>query len=106
MYVDAKDEDGDRLVNRPRHQTTLYATYMPIKQIAWNMNGTYIGSRKDSSTEETGNYFVANTKLTYHATKDLDVYFKVNNLFDRYYQTVYGYASAERSYYAGVEARF
>lgn len=106
MYVDAKDEDGDRLVNRPRYQTTLYVTYMPIKQIAWNMNGTYIGSRKDSSTEETGNYFVANTKLTYHATKDLDVYFKVNNLFDRYYQTVYGYASAERSYYAGVEARF
>ena len=105
-YVDAKDEDGDRLFNRPRYQTTLYATYMPIKQIAWNMNGTYIGSRKDSSTEETGNYFVANTKLTYHATKDLDVYFKVNNLFDRYYQTVYGYASAERSYYAGVEAKF
>lgn len=105
-YVDAKDKDGNRLTDIPRYQSSLYATYMPIKQIAWNMNGTYIGSRKDSSTEETGNYFVANTKLTYHATKDLDVYFKVNNLFDRYYQTVYGYASAERSYYAGVEAKF
>ncbi|MBN1838693.1 MAG: TonB-dependent receptor [Campylobacterales bacterium] len=105
-YVDAKDEDGDRLVNRPRYQTTLYATYMPIKQIAWNINGTYIGSREDSSTNETGNYFVANTKLTYHITKDVDVYVKVNNLFDRYYQSVYGYASAERSYYAGIQAKF
>ncbi|NCD12004.1 MAG: TonB-dependent receptor [Epsilonproteobacteria bacterium] len=105
-YVDTKDEDGDRLVNRPRYQTTLYATYMPIKQIAWNINGTYIGSRKDVSTNETGNYFVANTKLTYHMTKDVDVYVKVNNLFDRYYQSVYGYASAERSYYAGIQAKF
>jgi vitamin B12 transporter len=105
-YVDAKDKDGNRLTDIPRYQSSLYATYMPIKQIAWNMNGTYIGSRKDSSTEETGNYFVANTKVTYHATKDLDVYLKVNNLFDRYYQTVYGYASAERNYYMGVEARF
>ncbi|AHJ13340.1 TonB-dependent receptor plug domain-containing protein [Sulfurospirillum multivorans] len=105
-YVDAKDEDGNRLVNRPRYQSTLYATYLPMKQLAVNVNGSYIGSRKDVSTEETGNYFVANTKVTYHASKNLDVYFKVNNLFDRYYQTVYGYASAERSYYAGVEARF
>ncbi|WP_333805333.1 TonB-dependent receptor plug domain-containing protein [Sulfurospirillum sp.] len=105
-YVDAADKDGNRLTDIPRYQSSLYATYMPIKQIAMNVNGTYIGSRKDSSTEETGNYFVANTKVTYHATKDLDVYFKVNNLFDRYYQTVYGYASAERSYYMGVEAKF
>lgn len=105
-YVDAKNEDGTRLVNRPRYQSTLYATYLPMKQLAVNVNGSYIGSRKDYSTEETGNYFVANTKVTYHATKDLDVYVKVNNLFDRYYQTVYGYASAERSYYMGVEAKF
>ncbi len=105
-YVDAKDEDGDRLVNRPRYQTTVYATYLPIKQIAWNINGTHIGSREDSSSNETGNYFVANTKLTYHVNKDVDVYVKVNNLFDRYYQSVYGYASAERSYYAGVQAKF
>ena len=115
-YVDAAKEDGTRLLRRPRYQTSLYTTYMPIKQLAFNVNGTYIGSRADtyfnpnppydSVPKETGNYFVANTKVTYHATKDLDVYFKVNNLFDRYYQTVYGYASAERSYYAGFEAKF
>ena len=80
-----------------------------------NINGTYIGSRVDASFDpityaqipvETGNYLVANTKVTYHATKDLDIYLKVNNLFDRYYQSVYGYASAERSYYLGLQAKF
>jgi len=114
-YVDAKSEDGERLKRRPRYQTSLYATYMPTNKLALNLNGTYIGSREDSSYDpitfaptsvETGNYFVANTKLTYHVNKDVDVYVKVNNLFDRYYQTVYGYASAERSYYAGIQAKF
>lgn len=106
-YVDAKDKNDARLPNVPRYQTTFYTTYMPVKQVAWTLNGTYVGSRQDGfTTHETGNYFVANTKMTYHIDKTWDVYVKINNLFDRYYQTVYGYASAERSYYAGVEAKF
>ena len=114
-YIDAKEEDGTRLIRRPRYQTSMYATYMPNKQWAMNINGTYIGSRVDASFDpityaqipvETGNYLVANTKVTYHATKDLDIYLKVNNLFDHYYQSVYGYASAERSYYLGLQAKF
>lgn len=107
-YVDAQDKDNKRLKSIPRYQTGLYATYIPIKQLAWNINGTYLGSRQDEFTanKETGHYFVANTKVTYFIDKTWDVYFKVNNLLDRYYQTTYNYASAERSYYAGVEARF
>ena len=106
-YVDATDKNGARLSDIPRYQTGVYATYMPIRQVSWNVNGTYIGSRQDSSTKnESGNYFVANTKVTYFVDKTWDVYLKVNNLFDRYYQTVYGYAAAERSYYVGVEAKF
>lgn len=79
---------------------------MPTKQVAWSINGTHVASRKDSSSNETENYFLANTKLTYYISKDVDVYVKVNNLFNRYYQTVYGYASPERSYYAGVQVKF
>jgi len=112
-YVDAQNKDGVRLTRRPRYQSTLYTTYMPIKKLAWNVSGTYVGSRADqdfSSTParnvETGNYFVANTKVSYHIDPTWDVYVKVNNIFDRYYQTVYGFASAERSYYMGVEAKF
>jgi len=114
-YVDAKDADGERLKKRPRYQTTLYATYMPIRQVKINVNGTYIGSRDDVSIDpityarsavDTGNYFVANTKVSYQVDKTWNVYVKANNLLDRYYQTVDGYATAGRSYYAGVEAKF
>jgi len=114
-YIDAKNADDERLKKRPRYQSTLYATYMPTSQLKINMNGTYIGSRADvsidpssyaTSSVDTGNYFVANTKVSYQVNKTWNVYVKANNLLDRYYQTVDGYASAGRSYYAGVEARF
>ncbi|QIR77671.1 TonB-dependent receptor [Sulfurospirillum diekertiae] len=114
-YVDAKGEDGERLKKRPRYQSSLYATYMPTNKLTFNVNGTYIGSRADVSfdpityaqkDEETGNYFVASAKASYQIDKTWNVYLKANNLFDRYYQTVYGYASAGRSVYAGAEARF
>ena len=112
-YVDAKKEDGTRLTRRPRYQSTLYTTYMPIKKLAWNLNGTYIGSRADqdfstwpASKVDTGNYFVANTKVSYQIDPTWNAYVKVNNIFDRYYQDAYGFASAQRSYYLGMEAKF
>jgi vitamin B12 transporter len=114
-YVDAKGEDGERLKKRPRYQSTIYATYMPTSKLKINVNGTYIGSRSDVSIDpnsyaqspvDTGNYFVANTKVSYQVDKIWNVYVKANNLLDRYYQTVDGYATAGRSYYAGVEAKF
>ena len=115
-YVDAKKEDGTRLTRRPRYQTTLYTTYMPTQKLAFNVSGTYIGSRADvyydpnppyaTLAKETGNYFVANTKVNYTIDKTWNVYLKANNLFDRYYQTAYGYATAGRSYYVGTEAKF
>ncbi len=106
-YIDSK-EKGNRTLRIPRYQTGFYATYMPIKPLSINVNGTYVGSRKDSnySTVDTGNYFVANTKVNYAFSKNFSGYVKVNNLLDRYYQTVDGYATAGRSYLAGVEAKF
>ena len=112
-YVDATKEDGTRLTRRPRYQTTLYATYMPTSKLSFNVNGTYIGSRADqdfstwpSTDVETGNYFVANTKIGYQVDKTWNVYIKANNLLNRYYQSVYGYATAGRSFYVGTEAKF
>lgn len=112
-YVDAKKEDDTRLTRRPRYQTTLFTTYMPTQKLTFNASGTYIGSRADQDFSawpvakvETGNYFVASTKVNYAIDKTWNVYLKANNLFDRYYQTAYGYATAGRSYYVGTEAKF
>ena len=112
-YIDAKDKDGMRLLRRPRYQIALNTTYWATKNLSMSTNGTYIGSRadKDFSTRpatnvDTGNYLVLNTKVDYKINKTWSTYFKINNLLDKIYQSVYGYGTARRSFYLGVNAKF
>jgi vitamin B12 transporter len=105
-YTDAKNGSGDRELKRPRYQVGLNASYSPVRDLIIGANGTYIGSRKAYGGYETGRYFVANAKIDYTINKTWSTYFKVNNLLDREYQTAYGYATARRSFYLGVRAKF
>ena len=112
-YLDARDKDGNRLLRRPRYQIGFNATYFATKNLNINANGTYVGSRADkdfstypASDVDTGRYFVLNSKIDYKINKIWSTYFKVTNLLNKRYQSVYGYASGERSFYVGVNAKF
>lgn len=105
-YTDARDKDDNRLRNRPRYQVNTHATYVPTKALKLTALGNYIGSRKDSSGQETGRYFLAHLKADYTINNTWSVYGKLNNLFDCKYQEVDGYATLGRSVYVGVKATF
>ena len=112
-YLDAKDKDGNRLLRRPRYQVGFNATYFATKNLNINANGTYVGSRTDKDFSiypavnvDTGRYFVLNSKIDYKIDKTWDTYLKVDNIFDKRYQDVYGYATPQRSFYIGVNAKF
>ena len=112
-YISAKDANGEKLIRRPKFQVGVNASYSATKKLVINADGTYIGSRADNdfatwpATEvETGKYFVANANIHYQIDKTWSTYFKVNNLLDKEYQSVYGYATAKRSFYLGVKANF
>jgi vitamin B12 transporter len=49
---------------------------------------------------------VVNLTADYQITKAFQVYGKIVNLTDEEYQTVYGYATSPRAFYAGVRAKF
>jgi len=112
-YIDAKDKDGNRLLKRPRYQVGLNATYWARENLSISANGLYVGSRTDKDFSswpatyvDTGRYFVLNSKIDFKVNKTWDTYIKVDNIFDRRYQDVYGYATPRRSFYIGVNAKF
>ncbi|MBE0492243.1 MAG: TonB-dependent receptor [Sulfurospirillum sp.] len=104
-YTDAKDKNNNRLDKISRHQMALNASYALAKDLLMNANGSFVGSRKEG-TQDTGRYFVANTKVDYRINKTFSTYVKVENLFDREYQTTNGYATPRRSFFAGFKATF
>jgi vitamin B12 transporter len=112
-YVDAKDPDGTRLLRRPRYEIGTNLSYEVSKKFMLSTDASYVGSRADSdfSTSpatpvETGRYLLVNTKFDYNINKTFSTYLKVNNILDKEYQSVYGYATPRRSYYVGFNAKF
>ena len=86
--------------------------YYGINKWHFNVNGEYVGNRVQYAygthniSAETGNYTLWNSVVNYDINKTFSTYVKVDNLFDKYYQTIDGYATAERSAYLGLKAKF
>ena len=107
--LDAEDSKGDDLARRAKNQVGFGVDYYGIDRFQFNVNGQYIGDRFDRANKtgaETGNYTVWNSVINYDISKTYKAYLKVDNLFDKYYQTIDGYATAERSAYLGLKANF
>ena len=107
--LSAEDKNGQELARRAKEQIGFGVDYYGIKDFHFNVNGQYIGDRYNGVNRtgpETGNYTVWNSVVNYDINKTYKAYLKVNNLFDKYYQTVDGYATEERSAYVGLKASF
>lgn len=108
-HLSVLDNDKEDLARRPKNQVGFGVDYYGISKFHFNVNGEYVGDRYDGANKtgvQTGNYTLWNSVINYEINKTFSTYLKVDNLFDKYYQTINGYATAERSAYAGLKASF
>ena len=109
--LDAQDKDKQDLIRRPEQSVKFALDYYGIEDLHLGLNGEYIGKRKDTDfatyTEvETGKYTIANFTANYEVDQHMSLYGKVDNLTDKEYQTVYGYATSPRAVYAGMKLTY
>lgn len=107
--LDAKDKDDKELARRAKERLKFAVDYYGIKRLHIGLNGEYVGERfdrADKKGEQTGKYTVANVVINYNLAKGIKTYLKVDNFTDKYYQTVDGYATSPRAYYAGLKYNF
>lgn len=111
-YTDAKDENGKRLQRRAKDSIKLSLDYYALKDFHFNVNAEYVGDRIEYTygtydiDASTGNYTVWNGVVNYIYDKNLNIYLKVDNIFNKYYQTIDEYSSAPRSAYVGLRYSF
>jgi len=107
--LDAKDTKGQELARRVKETFKFAVDYYGIEDVHLGLNGTYIGERFDRANkqgQQTGQYTIANFTANYEVDKHMSVYGKVDNITDKYYQTVDGYASSPRAIYAGMKLTY
>ena len=111
----AEDKDQNKLLRRARENFKIALDYYVMDNLHVGVDAQYIGQRTDRAFDpitfksynvETGKYTVVNFTANYDITPQFEIYGKIENLTDKYYQTVYGFASSPRAFYAGVRAKF
>jgi len=104
---DPKDKStNQRLIRRAR---TLASLALSKAFGAWRVGSDlqYAGSRSDNDfvaggKRALGAYWLVNATARYQMTKSVSLYGRVENLFDRNYQTAYGYNQPPRGMFVGV----
>lgn len=103
QYVDPRDDQTDKVLYRRAKQQVKYELTGQIAELGWNVMYQYIGERYDNDYDngrdvKMGGVSLWDIGLSYPVTSHLTVRGKIANLFDKDYETVYGYQTAGREY--------
>lgn len=106
-YTDTEDkETGLELLRRPKRQFNFDIDWAFLPKANLQLGIDYVGSRKDVGYITDKAYTVVRIASSYDITKNLQVFGRIENLFDKKYQEVNGYATLDRSFYAGIKVSF
>jgi vitamin B12 transporter len=106
-YVDPRDGNTNEILVRRAKQQVKYQLDYTIYDFDWSLSYQYLGERydKDFNTSYTtrtvklGGVSLWDLAVSYPVTSQLTVRGRVANLFDKDYETVYGYQTPGREYY-------
>lgn len=111
-YTKATDNNSEDLQRRAKDSVKLSLDYYGIKDLHLNLAAQYIGDRVEYNygtydiKAQTGNYTLWNSAINYQVNDKTKIYLKLDNITDKYYQTIDGYATAGRSAYLGLKYSF
>lgn len=110
-YTESKDPDGARLARRPYNRYRINARYRFLEKALVNLEVQQVDKRRDTAyaMDAAGNpvtyldaYTLVNLAVSYNLSKQVELYGRIDNLFDEFYEECWSYATAGLSGYAGV----
>lgn len=101
QYLDAKDKETDKRLARRAQQQVKYQLDWTVADVDMGLTYQYIGKRYDDAAnkQKLGGASVFDITAAYPITDHLTIRGKVANLFDKDYETAYGYRTAGREYF-------
>lgn len=114
-YLDAQEPDGQAEVRRPKHSGALNVTYrFANDRASFFADAIYNGSMEDREfinktprdRVKLDNYILVNIGANYQLSEDLQIYGRIENLFDEDYEEVFGYKTQGRTAFIGIKAKF
>lgn len=108
-HTQTRDKDiNKKLTRRPENQVSVDLSWLFVEKGCLSLTSSYVGHRWDDSanTRKMEPYTQVDLFTSYDLTDNLQIFGRIENLFDRTFQQIYGYAMPGRSFYAGSKAAF
>lgn len=111
-YLDAQNRSpgyvGLQLNRRPRNAANVSADYKGLDKFDLSASLRYTGESFDNvaNTLRLKSYVLVDLRAAYPLSDKLEIYGRVENLFDKAYATAYQYANPGRTATAGLRAKF
>lgn len=99
------------LARRPQHKAGLDADYQ-LGAASFGGSLSYTGSSFDQDFQYPANtvvlpaYFLLNLKADYQVSEKVKLFARVDNVFNQWYETAYGYSTPGLSVYGGTKVSF
>jgi vitamin B12 transporter len=94
------------LVNRPRDKGNFELNYRFLDNADINLVVIAVGEKDGINDTRVPAYAITNLAGSYHINEYLKLFARVDNLFDKEYQEVYGYGTTRLAGYGGVSLTY
>ncbi len=115
VALKTEDANGDPLLRKPEAKTVISGNtrFLEKAQVSYSIYNVGIRTAYSGSLDKDGNsiselpaYMLVNLAGSYALLENLDLYGRIDNLTDTFYEDAWSYATPGRSYYVGVKAIF
>ena len=93
------------LAQRPKHMAHGEIVWRATPLLTLSAAVDYTGARPDSSGIPLKSHTVADLRASYALSEHLEIYGRVDNVFDAHYEDVYGYGTPGVAGYGGMRVR-
>lgn len=99
---------GKNLARRPRQSVNTSIDYRWPFGLSTGATLTHVGTSFDNAanTRKLEGYVLADLRASYPVTKNIELYGRIENLFDDHYETIFRYGTPGRAAYAGVRLSY
>jgi vitamin B12 transporter len=116
-YTNAKDKSENtpdfdkKLVRRPEHKAGLFLSYSFTQALNTNIEIIYVGEREEPDFINYPSRIIMPDNLLVNLAAHYDLFSflrlqgRIENLFDKQYEEIYGYGTAGLSVYGGISLR-
>jgi vitamin B12 transporter len=105
-YIDAEDENGDPLARLPEHTGDVTLSFQGDGALSGALLLRYNGEEDNSNGSTLNAWTRVDLTGRYRLTEKVELYARVENLFDEKYQQILGYGTPGLSGSLGVRLRY